>query len=282
MWWRNKLSRGVLSIGAVAVATAVVPAALPAFAAQASAATAVHAAPGAAQAVRPPRGKPEFDATFRGRRLNTKTWATCYWWGGPKGCKNFPRKHSREYEWYLGKQVRVSRGVVHLVAQRKKTDGLSSTGKPQVYACRSGMLTTYPSFKFEYGFVQVVANITHANGLWPALWLDAVSPKSRTEIDMVESWGVKAQTASFFHSATGSTASAHYPPALTRGWKTYSLSWTKSRLSFYVGSRRVLTVRKNVPHQLMYFIADLAEYQPVHRGNCSGQLMIRSVKVWKA
>jgi beta-glucanase (GH16 family) len=278
MRWRHKLAIGVPVIGAVAVLAAVLPTAVPAFGARPAVTTVTRATP----AVRPPRGRPVLDATFTGRHLDAKTWATCYWWAGPKGCKNFPRKgKAPEYQWYLPSQVRVSRGVVHLVAQRKKTVGLSPTGKRQVYGCRSGMLTTYPGFRFEYGFVQVVANIPHRNGLWSGLWLKAVKKTARAEIDMLESWGVNAESASFYHSATGGTSRARYAPALTRGWRTYSLSWTSSRIRYYVGSRLVLTVRRNVPHQRMYFIADLAEYLSPKRGDCTGRLQIRSVKVWK-
>ena len=277
MRWRYKLGIGVPVIGAVAILTAVTPAAVPAFGARAAATTVAHAAP----AVRPPRGKSAFDATFGGKHLNTNTWATCYWWAGPKGCTNFPPKANPEYEWYLPSQVGVSGGVVHLVAQRKRTVGSNKAGKRKVYSCRSGMLTTYRSFKFEYGFVQVVAKVPHANGLWPALWLDAANAKSRTEIDMMESWGVSQETGSFFHPATGKSSRARYSPSLTRGWRTYSLSWTSSMLRFYVGSRLVLTVKSHVPHQRMYFIADLAEYTRATRGRCSGQLDIRSVKIWK-
>jgi beta-glucanase (GH16 family) len=278
MRWRHKFAMAVPIIGAAAVVAAVVPAAFPAFGAPASVTTVSRAVP----AVRTPRGKPAFDATFGGTHLNTRTWATCYWWAGPNGCKNFPPAgQSQEYEWYLPSQDRVSGGVVHLVAQRRKTPGTTKAGKPTTYGCRSGMLTTFRGFKFKYGFVQIVADIPHANGLWPALWLGAANVRSRTEIDMLESWGVNQETASFFHSATGKTSRARYRPSLTRGWKTYSLSWTSSRLRYYVGSRLVLTVRSHVPHQRMYFIADLAEYTAPKRGRCSNQLEIRSVKIWK-
>jgi beta-glucanase (GH16 family) len=282
MRWRYKFAIAVPSIGAVAVLAAVVPAAAPAFGARAAVTTVALAARGAAPAVKPPAGKPAFNAGFGGTKLNTNMWSTCYWWAGPKGCKNFPKKgKAPEYEWYLPSQDQVSGGVVHLVAQRKKTVGTNSTGGREVYECRSGMLTTYRSFKFEYGFVQVVANIPHANGLWPALWLDAANNTSPTEVDLVESWGVNQETASFFHSATGQTSRGRYSPKLTRGWHTYSLSWTKSTLRYYVDSRLVLTVKSHVPHQRMYFIADLAEYKPAKAGRCSGQLEIRSVKIWK-
>lgn len=251
----------------------------------ASAATQAHAARTLAyapDAVQPPRGKPALNATFRGSRLNTRLWDTCY----PKmasyngGCQNWG--NHEEAEWYLRSQVRVGGGVVRLVAQRERTVGTTSTGARKVYGCRSGMITSYPGFKFRYGFVQVVANIPHGRGLWPALWLAAASGKYPPEIDMVESWGVNVLTGSFYHPVIGRRSRATYSPALTRGWQTYSLSWTRSSLRYWVGNRLVLTVRRNVPHQLMYFLADLAEYLPANRGFCTGQLVIRSVKIWKA
>jgi beta-glucanase (GH16 family) len=243
--------------------------------AQASAATA------AARAIpKPPSGKPAFNAGFGGHSLNTKDWDTCYPLDSQKGCTNFG--NPMEAEWYLPSQVKVSGGVVHLVAQRKRTEGTTKTGAPKRYECRSGMITSYPGFKFEYGFVQVVAKIPHANGLWPALWLSAANGHYPPEIDMVESWGVNAETASFFHPVTGNRSRAKYSPALTRGWQTYSLSWTRTRLRYYVGSRLVLTIKSNVPHQRMYFIANVAEYVPAKAGRCNSQMEIRSVKIWKS
>jgi beta-glucanase (GH16 family) len=247
---------------------------------QASVATVARDAVRAARAVpKPPSGKPVFEATFGGHRLNTKDWDTCYPLDSQRGCTNFG--NPMETEWYLPSQVKVSGGVVHLVAQRKRTIGTTSTGKRKRYECRSGMITSYPGLKFEYGFVQVVAKIPHANGLWPALWLSAANGKYPPEIDMLESWGVNTETASFFHPVTGERSRAEYSPRLTRGWQTYSLSWTSTRLRYYVGSRLVLTIRRHVPHQRMYFIANVAEYLPAGSGRCNGQMEIRSVKIWK-
>jgi beta-glucanase (GH16 family) len=277
---RHKLTIGSTVIGALIVWGTGISAAVPVFGAQASVTTVASAEPNAARGTPTPRGKPVFDATFGGSKLKTKIWDTCYPLASQLGCTNFG--NHQEAEWYLPSQVRVSGGVVHLVAQRKRTVGTTSTGARKVYGCRSGMITSYPGFKFEYGFVQVVAKIPHANGLWPALWLAAADGKYPPEIDMVESWGVDAETASFFHPVTGKRSRATYSPALTRGWQTYSLSWTRTRLRYYVGSRLVLTVIKNVPHQRMYFLADLAEYVPAKRGRCNGQLEVRSVKIWKA
>ena len=280
---RRKLAMGVPAMAALATLGLATPGGLTSRA-QASAtmgARAAVAVPGAVRGVPTPKRKPTLDATFHARHLNTTLWGTCYpSVANPKrGCRNFGNPQERE--WYLPTQVRLSGGVMHLVAQRKRTVGTTSTGAREVYGCRSGMITSYPGFKFEYGFVQVVANIPHANGLWPALWLAAANLKFPPEIDMVESWGVKAETASFFHPVTGPKSRATYSPKLTVGWHTYSLSWTKSKLVFWVDKKLVLTVTKNIPHQQMYFLANVAEFLPAKRGYCTGQLQIRSVKIWK-
>lgn len=285
MKWRHKLALGIPVIGAMAASGIVIPATVSASGAQASVTTVARveaAASGTRAAPAPPAGKPVFNATFRGTHLNTKIWDTCYPFepNYKGGCRNFG--NSQEAEWFMPSQVKVSGGVVNLVAQRKRTAGYTATGKPEVYGCRSGMITSYPGFKFKYGFVQVVANIPHANGLWPALWLAAANGQFPPEIDMLESFGAHGRPASYFHAAGGGGAAAGYPLAITRGWQTYSLSWTRSRLRFWVGSTLVLTVKKNVPHQKMYFLADLAENKPPRRGYCTGQLQIKSVKIWKA
>ncbi len=271
------LAASVAAAGAVALLGA-----LPASGAQASTAAIARsgAAAGISRSVPTPRGKPTVLATFAGARLNTKIWDTCYPllpnYGG--GCTNWG--NHEEAEWYTRSQVRVSGGNLRLIATRRTTHGFDQSGKPKTYGCASGMVTMYPRLRFQYGFVQVVANIPHATGLWPALWLAAANGKDVPETDMVESWGVSQLTGSFFHAAT-SRARATYSPSLTRGWHTYSLSWTRSKLTFYVDSRVVLTVTKNVPRQPMYFIANVAEYQPAKAGTCNGQMLIKSVKIWK-
>lgn len=232
-------------------------------------------------AVQPPKGKPAFSATFSGK-LNTKVWDTCY----PSfkqnskypGCTNLG---NTEYEWYTRSQVRVAGGLLHLTAERERVTGVGKDDVRKVYGCRSGMVTSYPGYRFEYGFVQVVARLPHTPGVWPALWLAAANLKWPPEMDLVETWGVNGHSGAFFHPVNGKYVAGHIPLARTEGWQTYSLRWTPSKITYYVGNSIVLTITKGVPHQKMYFIADLAEYQPAVAGKCSGQLQIKSVKVWK-
>jgi beta-glucanase (GH16 family) len=246
----------------------------------ASTARSGRAASGATSAVPTPKRKPTLDATFTGSHLNKKVWDTCYPtmanFGG--GCTNWGNRE--ELEWYLPSQVRVSGGYLHLIAKREKTNGFTANGTPATYGCRSGMVTSYPGFKFKYGFVQVVANIPHRNGLWPALWLAAANGKSLPEMDMVESWGVAIDTGTFFHPVKGRSFRARYSPKLTVGWHTYSMSWTKSKLAFWVDKKLVLRAAREVPRQQMFFLADLADRTPTQRHYCTGQMLIKSVKIW--
>lgn len=223
--------------------------------------------------------KLEFSASFSGTRLDTKVWATCFPWHDlPSGCTDYG---NNEYQWYLPSQVRVSGGALHLVARRIATQGLDSHGAPMKYACRSGMVTTYPSFRFKYGYVQVVARLTNSHGLWPALWLAAANQKWPPEIDIVEHWGSHDQTGLFIHPiGSGQFGQRVKTADLTVGWHTFGLSWTRSRVVWFIDGHELMTYDLHVPHQTMYFIANLAESGRVGRQDCAGTMVVRSVKVW--
>jgi|HubBroStandDraft_6_1064221.scaffolds.fasta_scaffold24369_4 beta-glucanase (GH16 family) len=236
------------------------------------------------QGVIQPTGKPEFTATFTGSRLKKSVWATCYpAMDLPTGCTYFG---SSEYQWYLPSQDRVSGGVLRLTAQRAPTAGKARNGRRHEYACRSGMVTTYPSFRFTFGYVQVSAKILPRPGLRPALWLAAANGASQPKIAMLQAWGGKrgrsATAAVTFEPVGHSAFRAPLPSTLAVGWHTIALSWKKAQLTWLVDGKQVLTVRQQIPQQQMYFIADLAEFSyPRQADECNGSLLIRSVKVWK-
>lgn len=230
-----------------------------------------------------PKGKPARSLTFSGTRLDTKIWETCYpGWNPSTGCTNFGNK---EYQWYMPGQDRVSGGTLQLVAQRTPTPGKNSKGKPVTYGCRSGLVSTYNSFRFKYGFLQVVARITHGRGLWAALWLAAANNTWPPEMDLIESWGPPLNFAASFFHPTPATAkqlrSDTLPQTLSEGWQVYSIRWTRTSMKYWIGTRLVMDIKQKIPHQEMYFLADVASFLKPKAGNCSGTMEIRSVKYWK-
>ena len=228
----------------------------------------------------------KLSASFTGAHLNTALWATCYpWMDVPTGCTNFSNLRSGvEHEWYLPSQVRVRNGELQLVAQRIPVVGQNFNGRPRDFSCRSGMVTTYPGFRFKYGYLNIVAHIPSNVGLWPALWLAAANRHWPPEIDLLEHWGAGVQrTWLFFHPLGGARQGHHLDmPNLFVGWHSFGLNWTPSKLSWYVDGRLVFSTRRHIPHQKMYLIANLAESQMARPGwGCNGTMSIRSVRVWQ-
>jgi beta-glucanase (GH16 family) len=231
-----------------------------------------------------PAWRPAFVADFSGSRLNTSVWATCYpWQDVPAGCTNFG---NTEYEWYLPAQTGVSGGILQLKAQRVPTPGQTVHGAPKQYSCRSGMVTTYPGFRFQYGYVQVVARIPYGPGLWPALWMAAANQNWPPEIDIFEHYSSDSRVRVALHPSGAKDNFSYYAwPAtgdLSAGWHTYGLSWTAAKLTWYIDGKAVMSVNKDVPDQPMYLIANLAQSSPPGPGSgCSGTMLIQSVEVWR-
>jgi beta-glucanase (GH16 family) len=225
--------------------------------------------------------KPAFSTDFPGTALDTSTWAECYpWTPSPPGCSNFG--NSDEREWYLPSQVHVGNGQLALVAQRTPTEGSDENGNPKTYTCRSGMVTTYNSVHLQYGLVQVTARLPFGKGLWPAIWLIPADGSWPPEIDVVEHWDTRLTAQATLHY--GQQNAQHKGtvdfPGADNGWHTYTLYWTKSRISIYYDNTMALTTTSDIPQQAMYLLLDLADENDTP-GSCSGTMYVKSVNIWQ-
>jgi len=235
----------------------------------------------------PPGMRLAFGATFTGSSLDTQVWSTCYWYAAPgAGCGHVGAYN--EDEWYLPTQDTVSDGVLNLVASAVTTSGTNAQGQPEVFPCRSGMVTTDPSFDFTYGYLQIVARIPKGRNAWPALWMLPVNHAiDLPEIDIMEIIG----------SQTNRPAVAYDPAAgrqrrlvvntesLSSGWHTFGLNWEPGSITWFIDGKAVFVVTGHVPNQPMYLLANLAitnAFQALQLpSSCSGSLSIRSVDVWQ-
>ena len=197
------------------------------------------------------------------------------------GCTNTGNSN-QEKEWYQSSQVQVSDGILNLVAQHEPTEGTSAKGTPEEYSCRSGMVTTQPGFNFEYGYVQMVARLPYGNGLWPAFWLAASNKKWPPEIDIFEHWASQANTGAYLHPLNGVRQGGRVQAIanLSKGWHTFTLSWTKNKLIWYIDGYQVYSTTTSIPRQDMYIIANVADTSTA-AGSCSGSMLVKSIKVWQ-
>jgi len=227
----------------------------------------------------PPAGwQLAFSSDFSGTALNPRVWGECYPWANASlGCTNFGNE---EKEWYQESQISVRNGILDLIASPQLAVGYSQSGKPEQYECTSGMVTTFPGFDFTYGFVQVIARLPFGKDLWPAFWLGPQNGQWPPEIDILEHWDTQKTSQATLHPVRGplQVAVAGTPDA-NKGWHTFSLSWTPTRVTWWYDGTQVLTTTKAVPRLAMFLILNLAvdEHGP---GGCNGTLSIKSVKVW--
>jgi beta-glucanase (GH16 family) len=220
-----------------------------------------------------------FISDFSGSKINSKVWGECYpWANASQGCTNFGNVN--EKEWYKESQIHVKNGVLDLVASPRLTVGYNEQGQPKSYDCTSGMVTTFPSFDFRYGFVQITARVPFGKDLWPAFWLVPQNWQWPPEIDILEHWGTSSTARATLRSTDAPQQYSVVPtPDINKGWHTFSLSWTKTRLTWWYDGKQVLTTTIGIPQQPMYLILNLA-VDNASPGGCSGTLNVKSVKIW--
>jgi beta-glucanase (GH16 family) len=223
-----------------------------------------------------------FVSDFYGYTLNKSIWGTCYPWASPSGCTNFGNTADPEQEWYQPGQIQVENGALALVATRVPTPGSNKSGQPKTYACRSGMITTYPGLNFKYGFVQIKARVPFGKGLWSAFWLAPSNWQWPPEIDILEHWGTETDSKATLHPVGLPPQQAELQlPDADVGWHVFTLNWTPARLTWYYDGTQVYTTTTGVPQQAMYLISDLA-VDDASPGGCNGTLYIRYIKLWQA
>jgi beta-glucanase (GH16 family) len=222
-----------------------------------------------------------FSTDFSGNTLDTKTWGTCYPWGSQSGCTNFGNKNDPEQEWYQPGQIKVANGALALTAARIPTSGYNQWGQPTQYACRSGMVTTFPGLDWEYGFLQITARVPFGQGLWSAFWLAPANWTWPPEVDVLEHWGSEAVSKVYLHPVGLPEQRGQRLLANANvGWHTFTLKWTRTQLIWYFDGYQVYATTTGIPHQAMYLIANLA-VDDASPGGCDGTLLVKSVRLWR-
>jgi len=127
-------------------------------------------------------------------------------------------------------------GALHIVAEQPS---------PGVYT--SARMKTEGLFSFQYGRIEVRAQVPEAQGFWPAFWLmgnniNTVSWPACGEMDVLErvdAAGSPDWNAGSIHGTgfTGGNIGTNYsfPSGQTAaGWHTYGMIWSKGSVAYYV------------------------------------------------
>lgn len=229
-----------------------------------------------------------FLSSFSGKTLNTTTWSTCFPWAPDPaaGCANYS---DGEIGWYLPSEVKVQGGVLNLEASEQATAGQSESGQPETFPWRSGMVDTFSSHEFKYGYVQVVAKIPAGAGLWSALYLLPRSEKWPPEIDILETHGEVPSIAQLTLHAVGLPQDHvlyNTHENLASKYHTYAVNWEPHSVTWYLDGKKVFQDSKGVPAQQMYFLAGmeidgLPGMAPNAKTPRTADFRIKSVTIWQ-
>lgn len=139
----------------------------------------------------------------------------------------------------------------------------------------SGIITSYNSFRFLYGRVEMRAKMPAGQGLWSAFWLlnayyNQDQPED-PEIDIIEALGDRTTTAhqayhyktdvdgDGFYNETESIENRSFIDDFSADFHTYSADWSKGSLVYYVDGVEVKRIEGDlVSDEQMYVIANLA------------------------
>jgi beta-glucanase (GH16 family) len=154
------------------------------------------------------------------------------------------------------------------------------------------MVTTYNSFDFTYGFVQVVAKVPKGDGFWPALWLLPTNKSWPPEIDIMEVWGNNTSQVAMTNIVSDNNGTKTQARTLVNtsdlsaGFHTYSVDWEPGKITWYLDGNPVAVTTAGVSSQQMYFIANLAVDGLTGKSAdastpSTGSFDIKSVNIWQ-
>jgi beta-glucanase (GH16 family) len=125
-------------------------------------------------------------------------------------------------------------------------------------------VTTYRSFAFTYGLVEMRARIPAGRGLWPALWLRNKAPGWPPELDIMEVLGHEPATLYLTtHSKAGGVKSVVQRKIsaddLSADYHVYGAKWGREKVTWYLDGEAIAEVPTPADmHAPMYLLANLA------------------------
>jgi beta-glucanase (GH16 family) len=236
----------------------------------------------------PDKGTLLLNEGFNGTSLDASKWSPCYEWSA-NGCTN---QGNHELEWYIPGQVKVADGLLTLEAKRQDITGIDDKKFDYVSGMISGLSPDRTLFSFKYGYVESRVRIPKGQGLWPALWMLPASRASLPEVDIFETVGEEPDVAALHthwdkDGKNVDSGVRYHGPDFSAGWHTFGLEWKPDSLTWYVDgvARLHVTDTKQIPHEQMYLIANLAvggtfTKRPNKSTPFPAALKIDSIKVW--
>lgn len=207
-----------------------------------------------------------FAEEFDGDTLDTSKWNTSYLWGTDLFINSEEQYYvdSRNDPGFGFDPFSVNEGILTIESVRTP-DSLREKALGQPYL--SGVITSYDSFQFTYGYVEARARTPFGQGFWSAFWLlNAYYVERKPEIDIMEHIGDNRDVIYHTYHYYDANGQLHSTESMettgldfTSEFHTYGVEWLPGKIIFYVdGKERHSISDANVSSQSMYIIANTA------------------------
>ncbi|SMH47428.1 carbohydrate-binding domain-containing protein [Azospirillum agricola] len=200
-----------------------------------------------------------FDDEFNGTKVDTTKWTDSSSAEADGGHGNLG---NRQLEWNQMKNATVSDGILSLTAKRESYTSASGTH----YDWTSGLLTTSPSFTFQYGYIEERAKMPAEKGFWPAFWTwQAPGVNSWQETDAYEYYSDnKSKIYLTSHAGSGGGSIHDLPFDPTTDFHTYGVDIRPTGTTWYIDGVKVASASgsPSAPTNIITNLAVFKDIQP--------------------
>ncbi len=253
--------------------------------------------PGAAAPAPPPAGlRPEADGPppqptgqrdgwemafsdeFDGDSLDMSMWSDH---SSAQGGGGHGNTGNQQLEWNQAANCRVAGGELVMTARRQR---FTAPGGAR-YDWTSCLLTTAPSYAFQYGFIEERAILPAARGFWPAFWTwQAPDVDRHVETDVYEFFSDN-HSRLYLTQHSGGRGRCEWKPSFdpTADWHTYAAAIEPSGTTWYVDGAEVCRTRStsDAPTNIITNLAVYSEIPPA-ASTSSAVKRVDYVRAWRA